>query len=480
MTEKGLILLSILSLSACIHVGNMPEAKKIYLPDRFENAPALSSHRTDLKKWWQEWQDPILNRLIEEGLTEGSTIKKGKEAMKVAHAYKAAVNAELWPMIGIIAGGAYVKGRSADNHLKEWGIGDLDSNLYSQGAGLLGHWNVDIFGQQQKQVESAQYNLLSTKDVFYATQMVLSVQIAEHYFDFVTSHYQLSFTDKALKVLQKLKKYTEERFNSGQTDPTEISKIYAQVAQLKAQKALLKAQLDQQEKSIAVLSGHNPEGYHLDYKLDTLSHIPPVPTGIVPSDLLYQRPDLLGRQNVILSLKALAQYARADVFPKFYINFGLLKGKLSLNPLTHFSGLGPLVDFGIQLPLFMQGKILAKIVAHDAMLQRAIYDYEDAVRTALAQVESAYRWRLAYDQSVIQNAKAAAMLKKRLHNAQLLFKYDAATYDKVLLNELDYLKVEEEVVRQKLNQARATILLYQALGRGWQAEEEKAKVKIKQ
>ena len=139
-----------------------------------------------------------------------------------------------------------------------------------------------------------------------------------------------------------------------------------------------------------------------------------------------------------------------------------------------------MVDFGIQLPLFMQGKILAKIVAHDAMLQRAIYDYEDAVRTALAQVESAYRWRLAYDQSVIQNAKAAAMLKKRLHNAQLLFKYDAATYDRVLLNELDYLKVEEEVVRQKLNQARATILLYQALGGGWQAEEEKAKVKIKQ
>ena len=470
------ILLSALTLSACVHVGKMPEIKEIDLPNHFENAPALSSYSTNLQEWWRQWQDPILNRLIEEGLIEGSTIKKGKEVMKVAHAYKAVVHAELWPMIGAVAGGGYAKGRFAEMDLKELGIGHLDSDLYTRGAGILGRWKVDVFGQQQKQIESAQYNLLSTKDLFYVTQMALSVQIAEHYFAVLASHYQLNFIDKALKTLQGLKKYTQERFNAGQTYPTEISEISAQIAQLEAQKALLQAQLSQQEKSIAVLTGHNPEGYHLNYRLDTLNHIPPIPTGIVPSDLLYHRPDLLARQNMILSLRALAQYARADLFPKFYINFGLLNGKLSLNPFTHFSGLGPLVDFGIQLPLFMQGKMVAKIVAHDAMLQRAIYDYEDAVRSALEQVEDAYRWRLAYDQSVAKNAKAVDLLKKRMHDTQLLFKYDAATYDKVLLSELDSLKAEEEVVRQKLNQARATILLYQAVGGGWQEEKEEAKI----
>ena len=53
------ILLSALTLNACVHVGKMPEIKEIDLPNHFENAPALSSYSTNLQEWWRQWQDPI-------------------------------------------------------------------------------------------------------------------------------------------------------------------------------------------------------------------------------------------------------------------------------------------------------------------------------------------------------------------------------------------------------------------------------------
>ncbi|MCV2508889.1 MAG: TolC family protein, partial [Neisseriaceae bacterium] len=194
------------------------------------------------------------------------------------------------------------------------------------------------------------------------------------------------------------------------------------------------------------------------------------PTGVQPSDIVYRRPDLLARQKNIASLVAKTQAARADLFPKFYINFGFLDGKIGINSLAKSSFSGPLFDVGVNLPIFTAGKIRANIKANEAILQKALYDYDDALLGALKEVDTAYRWRVAYEKNTQHLTKTENILLKRSNDSSKLFRYGEITYEKIPLNYLDYLKAREETIRQKLNSARATILLYQALGGGWKKE----------
>ncbi|MFH4416352.1 MAG: TolC family protein [Neisseriaceae bacterium] len=468
MRVKHLLLAFVLLLGVegC-HLSPVPTLPKLSVPVQFDNVTSLPTHDADLEQWWKEWQDPTLTALIEEGLKNSPSIKKARQNMKLAIAYHAMVQADLWPMIGFSGRKTWGHGQIENSYLDDLNIGRTSTDIEARQLGLFSRWNVDLFGQKRNEAQSSYYNLLSAKEMFHAAQMSLSSRIAENYFNAIATHSQQQISQEALADLENLLRYTQRRFEAGETNPTEISELKARIAQLHSQQALLGAQLEQIEKSIAVLIGHTPQGYHVPYQKKVLDRNPSLPTGIKPDSLIYRRPDLMAKQRQICALTSKYKAAQADLFPKFYLNFGLLQGKLGISTFSKGLLSGPLWDIGVDLPIFTAGKIKAHIRATEAMLRSAFEDYDEALLSALQEVDSSYRWAEAYRDSVTQLLVTQQKLLKRSSDSQKLFKYGEFTYDKFLLNHLDFLKAREALIREKLNQARATILLYQALGGGW-------------
>lgn len=439
---------------------------QVHLPEQFDNNQALPIYNADLVVWWQEWRDSELTALINEGLQNSNSIKTAKQNIEMAKAYQTIVKADLWPMIGLFGKKFRLNSRADNPDLQEIGINDTDADVQLQQAGVLAKWNIDLFGQKQNEIKSTDYNLLSTQEMLHASQMALSTRIAENYFNAITIQYQIQINHAAIADLKSLLKYTQARFNAGQTTSNEMDKIQANISQLDSQKVLLEAQFYDIQQGIAVLVGRPPQGYRLKYNMQSLHYDPAIPTGIKPSDIIYRRPDLLARQNNIVALVAKAKAAKADLFPKFYINFGFLQGKISLNA-SKSSFSSPLFDIGVHVPIFTAGKIKANIKANETVLQKALYDYDHALLNALREVDTAYRWRVAYDKNKQQLSTTESILLKRAKDSQKLFQYGEANYDSSVFSHLEYLKAQEESIRQKFNSARATILLYQALGGGW-------------
>ena len=471
---------ALLILSAC-HTLPLPQKASLDLPRGFDNVRGLSSYHVDLSHWWDEWHDPVLSRLITEGLTHSHSVQVVQERINMADAFHRITRNSLWPMTGLMGKRSWMNSDFTISELPLLGEGDESlPHPRLQRVAIAGQWSLDFLGNHFK-TKSAYYKMLSAQEMLYANQMMLAGKIAQNYFDGIATNYQKEISDKVLSVLQQLLFYTQKRFEAGHTSINKISQIKAKIAQLQSERPLLDAKLDDIDKNMAVLIGKVPQGFHVPYRLQTLNHRPTLPTGFHPGDLLYRRPDLLAKERLIQSLLESAKAARSDLLPKFTINFMLSDGKITVGSLLKGLLKGPLYGVGVQLPIFPgYYQLIDRVKIADSQVKGAIEEYNQTLLNTLREVDSSYHLCAAYDKNVASLKKANQALGKRVKDSRKLFHYGEITYDEVLMNEIEQLKAEEELIRSQLEGLHAMVNLYQALGGGWrEGKEPQSAAKLK-
>lgn len=469
----------LLTLSAC-HTLPLPQKAPLNLPSEFDNTNDLPSYHVDLTHWWDQWHDPVLSRLVTEGLTHSHSVQVIQERINMANAFHRITRDNLWPMTGLMGKRGWL---NSDFTLSELPlIGENDESFPHprlRHVEIAGQWSLDFLGNHFK-TKSAYYEMLSAQEMLYANQMVLAGKIAQNYFDGIATNYQKEISDKVLLILQQLLFYMQKRFEAGQTSINKISQIKAKIAQLQSERPLLDAKLDDIDKNMAVLIGQVPQGFHVPYRLQTFNHRPALPTGFHPGDLLYRRPDLLAKERFIQSLLENAKSARSDLLPKFTINFMLLDGKITIGSLLKGLLKGPLYDIGVQLPIFPgYHQLIDRVKIVDSQVKGAIEEYNQTLLNALREVDSSYHLCTAYDKNVAFLKKANQALGKRVRDSRKLFHYSEITYDEVLMNEIEQLKAKEELIRNQLEGLHAMVNLYQALGGGWRESSPQPATKLK-
>lgn len=279
---------------------------------------------------------------------------------------------------------------------------------------------------------------------------------------------------RSITTAQRLQRYAQGRFDAGQATRYDIDRSKAAVEALGAMQAPLQSLLGARLRRLAVLTGQTPEALKALPRPTAsapgdASAIPDKLPGILPSDVLERRPDVRGSANVVRAMAARLGSAKAEVLPKFYLGFLSNDGHLEIGSLPSAASSFTAWGAGVKLPIFEGGRIQANIKASDARLEAAAAQYEQAVLTALEDVENAYSARHALDLRAQQLTTAWRTSADGALHAQNLFDEGSGLLQPVLEARLSALQREDDLIQAQTARAMTTVLLYKAIGGGWTA-----------
>ncbi|WP_032136620.1 efflux transporter outer membrane subunit [Kingella negevensis] len=477
-TLSGCILLA-LSLSACQNT-QINTQSQITVPSAFNHAQAAQS-QNELASWWKNWHDPVLNQLIEQGLQNSPDVKIALSRLNEARANARLAQTDLGAQVGLNGTVSVTRG-NVDNPLSGSTRSALATNPLtaplsgsdhtikgtSTYGGFAASWEPDIFGGKRSDVDAARAAALGVQEQFYGAQVLLSGDIAEQYFQARALQLREQAAEQSIAALERMAQYVQGRFRAGLTTAYEVDEVNSKLSAMRGKYATLQTQFDQRVRNIAVLIGETPQTFRLPESTQNALLTPPAaPYGETPQDIINRRPDLRVRAAQVQAYAAKLASAKADLLPRFTINFLGQGGRFGISGDESVKGWASLFSVGIQTPLFTNGRIHANIDAADARLKTTLLEYDQALLQALADTDSAYQFQAALAQQNQLLQQAQQQSAKQAADAQTLFRYGSKTLDYALTSRVNAAQAQENLAQGQLAQAQALVGLYKSLGGGW-------------
>ncbi|WP_165008135.1 efflux transporter outer membrane subunit [Neisseria yangbaofengii] len=454
----------------------IPLHSEINVPQSFSESEAAKGSE-QIAQWWQHWHDPVLSRLVEQGLAQGYDVKIAVGRLNEARAAGRAAIADLGPQVGLGGQGAVVRGE-VDNPLSgvasqipqagALGRDTMDIKGDQLMVGVSASWEPDIFGRKRSDADAAYYAALGRQEQVYGAQMLVAGDIAENYFKARAVQGRLKVADASINTLERLQQYVQGRFKAGHVSSYEVNEVSVQLTAAEAKRTTLQAEYGAYVRSIAVLTGHVPQSFGLPPSdADVLAKQPAAPGGQTPQGMLERRPDLRARIAQVNAYAAKLASAKADLLPRFSINFMGQGTRIGIDGSDSLKGWASLLSVGIQMPIFTNGRIKANIAAADARLQTALLQYDRQLLTALGEVDSAYQSVHAMQRQTGLMQTARRQAAQHANDTEKLFRNDYKTLDHALRAHLNENQMQENLIQAQLARAQMLVSLYKALGGGW-------------
>jgi len=424
---------------------------------KHQTAPAANP--ADLAHWWRRFHDPKLNWLVEQAVSANLDVKQAAARLRQARAERQSAAAVFWPSLGASGG---------DQETNTGGNGLTSGNSRSYHGGLSAAWELDIFGGNRRNKESADAHLAFAAADLDATRLSMAAEVALTYCQLRSSQDQISVARRNLGIQQHSADITRDRRGAGFASDLDVVNAQALVANTKAQIPSLETSARQSAHAISVLLGRPPGD--LVTMLSDSGAVPTasssVPTGI-PSDMLRRRPDVRRAEANAHAATAKIGVAVADLFPKFTLNGSINQqsARLSdwLSPAARVTSFGPSFNWA----LFQGGAIQANIRLQQALRDESVLAYRKTVLVALQEVEDSMVASSKERQRHMALAEAVTANRRAVELSTKLYTEGQTDFINVLNAQRSLLQSESDLSQSNLAQADDLIALYKALGGGW-------------
>ena len=355
----------------------------------------IDAQPAELTRWWGEFNDPLLDSLIERAVKSNLDIALAEARLREARALYGVTAAGAWPTVNVTE--SYTRSRSSEN---AFSFGNQSGGAsFSSGstgpqdsfkAGFDAAWEVDIFGATRRRVEAAEANIDAAVEDRRAVLVTLLGDVAKNYIDLRGLQRRLAVAQANLRAQQETARLTKIRFDAGLANDLDSAQAEGLAQQTAAQIPALESALKQTVYRLDLLLGRQPGALANELTLDApIPALPPTAHVGLPAELLRRRPDVRRAERQLAAATAEVGAATADLYPKFSLTgaFGLQSVSASdwFTGRSRFWSIGPTISW----PIFDAGKIRANIEVRDAQQEQALRNYEKSVLTALGDVESA-------------------------------------------------------------------------------------------
>ena len=189
-----------------------------------------------------------------------------------------------------------------------------------------------------------------------------------------------------------------------------------------------------------------------------------------PADLLRRRPDLLAAEQRLSAESSRLDEAKANRFPKLFLSALFGSQELNLNDALSLSASRySNVAAAFVLPLFNAGRTQAAIDAQSASERESLLAYEQAILSAVEDVESSLASVAGERQRVDSLMAAATQRERAVTHANSLFRGGQIDLLQLLDAQRARLSTELALAESHAQHAISYVQLYKALGGGWQA-----------
>jgi NodT family efflux transporter outer membrane factor (OMF) lipoprotein len=419
-------------------------------------APSMTvAEPTDIGAWWKNFNDPVLDRLIQEAIESNLDLRQAQTRIQQARASRRVTASGLWPSVDSSAG------------YRRSGTGDRSSDLYQ--AGLDASWEIDVFGGTRRSVESADASIQAAVEDLRDVLVTLTSEVALNYIDLRGLQRQIEIARRNLVIQRHSYDLTRQRNIAGFVSALDTANAEASVASTESQIPLLESAVRQTIYNISVLLGKYPTA--MLEELSPIREIPAPPSVVpvgLPSELLRRRPDIRRAEANLHAATANVGVAVSDLYPRFFINGSAgtsgdrVRSLFDWNSVTY--SIGPNVSW----PIFTAGRVRAGIAVQEAVRAQSLLAYEQAILIALSDVESSL---VAYQKEQEHHAAletAVTANRRAVDLSTQLYTAGNTDFLNVLTAQRSLYATEDALVQSDRTIATNLISLYKALGGGWE------------
>jgi multidrug efflux system outer membrane protein len=426
------------------------------LPEAYSAAEQVSRVRqdnVDLAKWWREFDDPVLNSLVDRAITGNFDLRLAQDRVRESRATR-----------------SYT---SANRRLPDTGMSGGFSERSSSSSGLFQtgfdtSYELDLFGGAGASVKAATADAQATEENLNNTLVTVVAETARNYLELRESQERLALSQQTLKAQEEALRLAEIRLGAGLTSNFDTTRARAQAESTKAGIPVLEAQVQRTINAIALLLGSQPAAVQAELATaGVLPEAPPdVPIGL-PSDLLRRRPDIRAAERGIAGSAARVGVAVSNLYPKFSLTSG--GGGQSNALLNILSGASRLWNFGSSFSwgLLNYPATKANIKAAESREQQSMITYEKTVLTALKDVEDALASYVKEKERQESLAKAVDANREALKLATIRYESGLSNYLDVLDAQRSLYSSQDGLVQSRANNTTNLVALYKAVGGGW-------------
>jgi outer membrane protein, multidrug efflux system len=428
-------------------------------PTKHPSVP--TAQPAELTQWWKQFDDPVLTQLVEDALKTNLNLQLAVAALRQARAARGIAVAALLPTL--TAAAEYQR----QTTLLSQALANPAQNFYQ--AGFDAAWELDVFGGQRRNVESADANIQASTEGVNLAQVTLAAEVALNYVQLRGYQQQIAVAQKNLKSMQDTALITRQKAKAGFDCGLDIANADINVTATEATIPPLETSAKQSIYVLSVLLARPPANL-LDQltPTDNIPGVPPqIPAGL-PSDLLRRRPDIRQAEAQLHSATAQIGVATADLFPKFSLT-GTVSWQTNLLNAWWVSAsraysFGPSVTW----PIFQGGAIVSNIKVQEALTDQAFITYRQTVLGAFQDVENAL---IAFtkEQEHYKSLKDSVAANTIAVDLSLkLYKEGLLEFLNVLVAQRSLFTAETALVQSNCNITIDLIALYKALGGGWE------------
>jgi NodT family efflux transporter outer membrane factor (OMF) lipoprotein len=459
---------ALLGFTGCITVGPDYQAPADGTPDAWSRSAAkdLQGGAASLEKWWQGFQDPTLNTLIDRARAANPGLQAAVARITEARAQRGIAASQFFPQANL--GGDYSRNRFSESLLTP-APAENPSNLFT--SGFDSGWEIDIFGGIRRSVEAAEANIGAREEDYRDTLVTLFADVALNYVEYRTLEVRIATAEQNIAAQRESVGLTQSRLDAGLVPRIDVTQAETNLALSEALIPQLRAQLVFARNRLASLAGGFPGS--LDSLLNKARPIPIPKSGYaagLPADLLRARPDIRRAERELAAQTARIGVAESDLYPRFTL-FGDFSLQ-SINSGDFFDSRSRVYSFGpsFQWQIFSAGRIRNAILAEESQAQQALSVYENAVLDAVEEVETGMA-NVAYERernadlqrAVTFSTETVALIKDNYENGLVNFQ-NVLDAERTKFNAMD----EEIFSRGQI--AKNYIVLYKALGGGVECE----------
>jgi len=513
-----------------------------------EGNPRVHVNDPNLATWWEVFDDPILNGLIQRSYSRNLTLRAAGFQILAAKAQRAIALGELLPQSQSYAlqythseasrnGGASVVGGAVagaalapaailspitSSTTPIAGVTPMTGNTTTTptnpsvgaslgGAGGVGaagagagrffdnistslnlSWELDFWGLFRRNLEAADASLDQSVENYDEMMVLLFANVATQYVEIRTLQKRLVLARQNVAQQEPLVATYEKRYKAG------IANSYPGYFQLKSNLEntralipLLEISIRQANNQLCTLLGlpvrdllsELGDGLVPDPRDPSkrVVHIPKprdeaVVVGI-PGDLLLRRPDVQAAEQQLLIQSAQIGISEAEMYPHIGVNGSIGLAANSLNKLfspgSWTGSIGPSLTWNI----FNYGRLLANVRFQNRIYQQFVALYQNTILNANLDAENAmvaYLQSLEQSRHLQESADAAALLTAYLIR-QFNLGYlppgalDTGAFINQIFTASNFQVTQQDAAAQaEGNIALNLILLYRAMGGGWQ------------
>jgi NodT family efflux transporter outer membrane factor (OMF) lipoprotein len=423
--------------------------------------------------WWNTFNDPMLDRLIEEAAAQSLPLRAAAARVVQARALRGVAAAAWWPTVD--GSGSYTRSKGSKT-VNRGGISVGPGGTVSGAgaetdfwqAGFDASWEIDVFGGIRRSVEAATADVEATIADRNDVLLTLLGDVARNYMELRGAQREVAIAQENVVAQRQTLELTRAKLAAGLTSDLDVARSEAQVTATESTIPRLQAAVAQSIHQLSILLAKAPNELETELGQPQPIPLPPpqVPMGL-PRDLLRRRPDIRRAERNLAAATARVGVATAQLYPRFTLSGSLGQQSTKFTNLfdsaSTFWSLGP----GFTVPIFNAGSIRSNIAAEKAFAEESLANYQQTVLNALAEVEDTL---VAYQKEFVRRESLAASVaanQRAVSLSQQLYQRGLTNFLDVLDSQRALFTSQDALAQSDAQVSANAVALLKALGGGW-------------